>query len=155
MALCGRNERLRQRLASAGRGMALGWQPDMPGLMAAVAALVDNAGWQTCQEAFAAGVPVVTYRPIPGHGRDGARAAAGAGRVTFAEHQRDLVAALDELTVRGARRDRQVAAAAALFTADPIDAIMPRTAQREAQPRGRPGIRLPPQNRAEFRPSCR
>lgn len=53
--------------------MALGWQPDMPGLMAAVTALVDNAGGQTCQEAFAAGV-LVTYRPIPGHG-----------------HQRDLV----------------------------------------------------------------
>ncbi|MEE3921714.1 hypothetical protein V2I01_36055 [Micromonospora sp. BRA006-A] len=40
----------------------------MPALMRAVDVMVENAGGLTCQEALAAGLPVVTYRPIAGHG---------------------------------------------------------------------------------------
>ena len=62
--LCGHNRELRHLLRHA--GVALGWCDDMPELMAAAYALVDNAAGLTCREAMAAGVPVISYRPIPG-----------------------------------------------------------------------------------------
>ena len=48
--------------------------------MAAADALVDNAGGLMCWEAQAAGLPVILYRPLPGHGRFNARALESAGR---------------------------------------------------------------------------
>ncbi|MFC7648639.1 hypothetical protein ACFQX6_55480 [Streptosporangium lutulentum] len=80
----------------------------MPGLMAAAYALVDNAAGVTCREAMAAGVPVISYRPIPGHGRDGARAMALAGLSVYARDAGELLAALDRFG-RDEERDRQVA----------------------------------------------
>lgn len=68
VVLCGRNDELRDRLR-ADHEHVLGWVDDMPTLMRAVDVVVENAGGLTCQEALACGVPVVTYRPIPGHGR--------------------------------------------------------------------------------------
>ncbi|MBP2704033.1 hypothetical protein JOL79_09455 [Microbispora sp. RL4-1S] len=98
VVLCGGNERLRRRLRSAvGPGLALGWRDDVPGLLASAYALVDNAAGLTCKEAFAAGVPVISYRPIPGHGRDGALAMARAGLGRYARGPAELVEALDEL----------------------------------------------------------
>ena len=47
--------------------------------LAAADVLVENAGGLTAMEAFAAEVPVVSYRPIPGHGRDNVRAMVQAG----------------------------------------------------------------------------
>ncbi len=72
LVVCGRNERLRRRLSAKGVGHVLGWTDDMPGLMAAADALVENAGGLTCMEAFAAGLPVVSFRPIAGHGKQNA-----------------------------------------------------------------------------------
>ncbi|WP_107079689.1 glycosyltransferase, partial [Micromonospora sp. MH33] len=78
VVVCGRNEELYQRL-SAGDEHVFGWVDDMPTLMRAVDVVVENAGGLTCQEALACGVPVVTYRPIPGHGRANASVLARAG----------------------------------------------------------------------------
>ena len=97
VVLCGRNGRLRARIRQGGIGHALGWRDDMPGLMAGAYALVDNAAGQTCREAFACGLPVVSYRPIPGHGRDGAEAMARAGVSAFARSPAELVETLDLL----------------------------------------------------------
>ncbi|SBT40023.1 UDP-N-acetylglucosamine:LPS N-acetylglucosamine transferase [Micromonospora auratinigra] len=78
VVVCGHNEELRQRL-EAEHEHVLGWVDDMPTLMRAVDVVVENAGGLTCQEALACGVPVVTYRPIPGHGRANATILARTG----------------------------------------------------------------------------
>jgi UDP-N-acetylglucosamine:LPS N-acetylglucosamine transferase len=109
VVLCGRNRRLRARIRAAGAGHALGWRDDMPGLMSGAYALVDNAAGQTCREAFACGLPVVSYRPIPGHGRDGAEAMERAGLSALARSPAELLEMLDGLgneRVRMARARR-------------------------------------------------
>lgn len=124
VVLCGRNDRLRRELAALPGVIALGWVEDMPLLFAAACALVENGGGGlTCAEAFAAGLPVVTYRPLPGHGRAGARELAAAGLAALARNERELLSTLDVLSVPGERRNAQVAAAKGLFTADPAVAI--------------------------------
>jgi UDP-N-acetylglucosamine:LPS N-acetylglucosamine transferase len=135
IALCGRNEALRRRLdevidqcrlapgsGAAGsyvRGIALGWRDDMPAVMAAASALVDNAGGLTCMEAFAAGVPVVSFRPLPGHGRHGVRALADLGLATVAEDGPAMLTALEEVTTDGPARESRLRTAEALFTDAP------------------------------------
>ncbi|GAA2710591.1 galactosyldiacylglycerol synthase [Micromonospora olivasterospora] len=83
VVVCGRNDALRERLAPVA-GHVFGWVDDMPTLMRAVDLVVENAGGLTCQEALACGLPVVTYRPIPGHGRANARILAAAGLTRWA-----------------------------------------------------------------------
>lgn len=70
IAICGKNEVLRQRLDKLGIGTVMGWTDQMPGLLAAADVVVQNAGGLSALEAFASSVPVVSYRPIAGHGRD-------------------------------------------------------------------------------------
>lgn len=128
VVLCGRNERLRRRLARllerAGAGAALGWRDDLADLLAHAYALIDNAGGLTCREAFAAGVPVVTYRPIAGHGGDGARAMARAGVSVHARRRADLLRALDRLEPGLPGRAALTARAAALFTTAPAESLL-------------------------------
>ncbi|MBY8874157.1 glycosyltransferase [Micromonospora sp. PLK6-60] len=97
VVVCGRNEALRERLSRAHEHV-LGWVDDMPTLMRAVDVVVENAGGLTCQEALASGVPVVTYRPIAGHGRANAAVLARSGLTRWApsaHHLRRVLAALD------------------------------------------------------------
>lgn len=128
VVLCGRNERLRRRLGRllgrAGAGVALGWRDDLADLLASAYALVDNAGGLTCREAFAAGVPVVTYRPIAGHGRDGVLAMARAGVSAHARRRADLLRALDRLEPGLPGRAALTARAAALFTSAPAESLL-------------------------------
>ncbi|GII87919.1 hypothetical protein Ssi03_59090 [Sphaerisporangium siamense] len=133
VVLCAGNDALRRRLAVRGAGIALGWRDDLPELMAAAYALVDNAAGLTCEEAFAAGLPVVSYLPIAGHGRDGALAMARAGVSAHARRGADLLRALDDL---GDRRER----ALALFGSPPADSlIMPLPAPALSPPAPAPG----------------
>ncbi|MDT3400861.1 galactosyldiacylglycerol synthase, partial [Streptomyces sp. B1866] len=118
VALCGRDERLRRRLAAEPGAVALGWVDDVPGLMAAARALVDNAAGQTAVQALAAGLPVVGYRPIPGHGAAGVRRMAAEGLTDHAPDPGRLVASLDALTADGPVRERRIAVGRALFRAD-------------------------------------
>jgi processive 1,2-diacylglycerol beta-glucosyltransferase len=121
LAVCGRNERLRRRLSSRHRGWVFGWTDEMPILMAAADVLVENAGGLTCMEAFAAGLPVVSYRPIAGHGRGNAREMAAAG-VAARAHPSDLHSMLDAtLGFEGERRRR---AGRAMFAADAADEVV-------------------------------
>ncbi|TQS29241.1 MGDG synthase family glycosyltransferase [Microbispora sp. KK1-11] len=128
VVLCGRNERLRRRLGRllgrAGAGAALGWRDDLADLLASAYALVDNAGGLTCREAFAAGVPVVTYRPIAGHGRDGVLAMARAGVSVHARRRADLLRELDRLEPGLPGRAALTARAAALFTSAPAESLL-------------------------------
>jgi UDP-N-acetylglucosamine:LPS N-acetylglucosamine transferase len=95
LAVCGRNEHLQHRLTARGAGWVYGWTDQMPTLMAAADVLVENAGGLTCMEAFAAGLPVVSYRPIAGHGGGNAREMQAAGVAAFARPG-ELHRALDD-----------------------------------------------------------
>ncbi|QGV82081.1 MGDG synthase family glycosyltransferase [Streptomyces ficellus] len=116
--LCGRDERLRRRAGRLPGVRALGWTDDVPGLMASARVLVDNAAGQTAVQALAAGLPVVGYRPIAGHGAVGVRRMAAEGLTAYAADLPALLAAVDELAHPGAARDRRTAAGAAVFRAD-------------------------------------
>src|SRR5262249_42632248 len=80
---CGHNDALRPRVMRAGFGHPIGWVTDMPGLVRACDVVVQNAGGLTSLEALATGVPVLTYRCLPGHGRTNAVALQGAGWVPW------------------------------------------------------------------------
>jgi processive 1,2-diacylglycerol beta-glucosyltransferase len=147
VTVCGQDERLRRRLEAQGLGRVLGWTDRMPEIMAAADVLVENAGGLTSLEANACGVPVVSYRPIPGHGRDNVGSMRRAGVTTVPADDAELVAAVDRLARPGPERSAQLAAAAAMFAADPVDAILELVAREPApsQPsRSDPTLRWTP-----------
>jgi UDP-N-acetylglucosamine:LPS N-acetylglucosamine transferase len=123
VVVCGRDERLRQAvstLAGSGPGhsVVLGWTDDMPALMSACDALVENAGGLTSFEAMRAGLPVVSFQPIAGHGRENTARMDAAGVSRLATSPEVLIEALAVLTVPGAARADQIAAGRALFRSD-------------------------------------
>ncbi|GAA3826040.1 MGDG synthase family glycosyltransferase [Streptomyces chiangmaiensis] len=118
VVLCGRNERLQGSLTAVPGALALGWVADMAGLMHAAGALVDNAAGQTAVQALAAGLPVVGYRPLPGHGAEGVRRMAALGIADLAADETDLLASLDRLTTVGPDRRCRVAHGRSLFKGD-------------------------------------
>lgn len=122
VVLCGRNERLRRDLLRFPGTVALGWVDDMPGLMGACDVLIDNAAGQTALQALAAGLPVVGYQPIPGHGAEGVRRMAGLGLSDYADGPGQLLRTLQAVCVPGPHRDRRIATGRALFT-DNADGI--------------------------------
>jgi UDP-N-acetylglucosamine:LPS N-acetylglucosamine transferase len=122
VVVCGRNEPLRRRLTRAGVAHVLGWVDDMPTLMHAVDVLVENAGGLMALEGMACGLPVLTYRPIPGHGRLSAAALTSAGISVWVTGRAALGPALTDLmTGPGGRRQR--AAARVLFETDAAQPI--------------------------------
>lgn len=96
VVVCGRSEALYRRLRRS-PWPVFGWVDDMPALMRAADVLVENAGGQTCQEALAAGLPVITYRPIAGHGRANAAIMARSQLTRWVLSAEQLPAALDAL----------------------------------------------------------
>ena len=127
VVLCGRDERLRTRLMRVEGTTALGWVGDMPGLLAASDALLDNAAGQTALQALAVGVPVIGWRPIPGHGIAGVRRMAELGLSDYAANEQELVRALGRLVPDGPERRSRVANGRALLDADvvaPLEAMV-------------------------------
>jgi UDP-N-acetylglucosamine:LPS N-acetylglucosamine transferase len=119
VVVCGRNDRLRARIETTGVAVALGWVSDMPALMRCVDVLVENAGGLTSLEAMAAGLPVMSYRPIAGHGRANAEVLAAAGVASYVRSPRTLAATLLDLTDGQRGRDQRVRARAQ-FALDPV-----------------------------------
>jgi UDP-N-acetylglucosamine:LPS N-acetylglucosamine transferase len=113
VVVCGRNEALAERLRAQGVEHVFGWVDDMPGLMAAADVMVQNAGAASTLEAFASGLPVATYRCLPGHGRANAEVLDDAGLAVWVREPGDLAGVLLELT-SGLRGLRQRTAALAL-----------------------------------------
>lgn len=74
VVLCGTNRRMLEAVRRHPDLIGLGWVGDMPHLLAAVDVVVQNAGGMTSLEARAAGVPMITYRCIAGHGETNAAA---------------------------------------------------------------------------------
>lgn len=131
VTVCAKDEKLKLALEERGLGTVIGWTDDMPALMAACDAMVENAGGLTANEAFAVGLPVVTFLPIAGHGKDNAEGMAGVGVTRYARSEAELDAALSTLTARGPERDAQVARARALFAGDAKEDVLDLAAQRE------------------------
>jgi processive 1,2-diacylglycerol beta-glucosyltransferase len=124
VTVCGRDEKLRSSLVEeALGGTVLGWTDEMPALMAACDALVENAGGLTAMEAFAAGIPVVTFHPIAGHGKENAKTMATSGVSRYAHNDAELAEALDEATTPGPARDELIKAGRGLFAGDPTDHV--------------------------------
>ncbi|MEV8568280.1 UDP-N-acetylglucosamine--N-acetylglucosamine transferase [Streptomyces sp. NPDC051322] len=97
VVVCGRNEALAETLRRNGLRHVYGWVDDMPALMAATDVLVQNAGGLTSLEAFASGLPVASYRCIPGHGQTNAAALQEAGLAGWIRGPGELVPVLTEL----------------------------------------------------------
>ncbi|HWR47629.1 MAG TPA: glycosyltransferase, partial [Pseudonocardiaceae bacterium] len=100
VVLCGRNDRLRKQLSTQSGVVALGWRDDVPELMAAADVLVHNAGGLSLTEALTAGLPAVTYRPIPGHGIANSEVLAEAGLAPWPRDEAGLVAAIRQQSLR-------------------------------------------------------
>jgi UDP-N-acetylglucosamine:LPS N-acetylglucosamine transferase len=115
VVVCGRNRALAERLRADGVGYVHGWTDDMPGLMQACDVLVQNAGGLTSLEALASGLPVASYRCIPGHGQTNAAALDEAGLAVWIREADDLGPVLGEL-LDGPRGRTQRAAGLALHT---------------------------------------
>jgi processive 1,2-diacylglycerol beta-glucosyltransferase len=118
VVVTGHNASLKRRLETdeqLGRAVVFGFTDLMPGLMAACDALVANAGGLTCLEAFAAGLPVVMFEPLPGHGEDNSRHMERAGMVTGTATARELCDLLADAAFWSLRAPATAAAAAELF----------------------------------------
>jgi processive 1,2-diacylglycerol beta-glucosyltransferase len=100
VVLCGRNDTLRRRLTGPGV-VALGWRDDVHRLVQAADVLVQNAGGMSFTEALVAGLPAVSYRPIPGHGRANAAVLHDAGLAPWARDRAELARHLHAQAARG------------------------------------------------------
>jgi UDP-N-acetylglucosamine:LPS N-acetylglucosamine transferase len=114
--ICGRNEALRQRVEAHPGGLALGWTDKMAELLAASDVVIQNAGGLTALEAFASGVPVVSYKPIAGHGRDNTRRMQLSGVTLFARDRHELINVVRQAVERSSSL---TSAALGLFDANP------------------------------------
>ncbi len=122
VVVCGRNVALYRRLRRKRMGYVFGWVDDMPALLQAADVLVENAGGLTALEAMACGLPVATYRPIPGHGKANAATMAKAGVATWVRRRAALGPVLAELA-SGPTGRRQRAMGLSLFQADPARVV--------------------------------
>jgi len=118
VVVCGRNDALVQRLRRLGIEHAHGWVADMPDLMRAADVLVQNAGGLTSLEAFASGLPVASYRCIPGHGQTNAAALEQAGLAAWIRRPDELAPVLRAL-MAGPLGSRQRRLGLALYTTGP------------------------------------
>jgi UDP-N-acetylglucosamine:LPS N-acetylglucosamine transferase len=144
VVVCGRNEALAEQLRADGIEHVHGWVDDMPGLMHAADVLVQNAGGLTSLEAFAAGLPVASYRCIPGHGLTNAAALDAAGVAAWIRDPDRLKDVLVDLA-EGPRGLLQREAGRALFAAPgagPADEIA-RACRTTTPPPNPPGRGLP------------
>ncbi|MCZ0985511.1 hypothetical protein O1M54_07340 [Streptomyces diastatochromogenes] len=133
--MCGRNKSLVEKLRGDGIQHTFGWVDDMPGLMHACDVLVQNAGGLTSLEAFAAGLPVASYRCIPGHGQTNADALDEAGLAAWIRDPADLGPVLAEL-LRGPRGRAQRAVGLDLhrLAPGPVTSIAAKTPAPDVKP---------------------
>ena len=129
VVVCGRDDRLHRLMSErAARcphpSVILGWTDQMPALMAACDALVENAGGLTSLEAMRVGLPVVSFDPIAGHGKENTSAMDAVGVARLATDAGALATILAEVTAAGPARDRQVERASAMFRQVPAGAVV-------------------------------
>jgi UDP-N-acetylglucosamine:LPS N-acetylglucosamine transferase len=71
--LCGHNTKLISQIAKLPNCKAIPWTDDILSYFQTADLVIQNAGGASAYEALATGTPVVTYRPLPGHGKDNAK----------------------------------------------------------------------------------
>ncbi|PWJ47473.1 UDP-N-acetylglucosamine:LPS N-acetylglucosamine transferase [Quadrisphaera granulorum] len=134
LVLCGRNVALQRDVAAVPGAVALGWRSDVHELMQLADVLVHNAGGLAVTEALVAGLPAVTYRSIPGHGRANAAVLAERAGVPWPTSPGQLADALRAQHARGRLpSDWPDAAQAVLRLAcatAPQAAVLPRSSSR-------------------------
>ena len=94
VVVCGSNAALLRRLEKLPGVRALGWVDDMAELMHACNLVIQNAGGLTSLEARQSGLPVLTYRSLPGHGLTNSLALESAGWTLWAREPAELVPTL-------------------------------------------------------------
>ncbi len=108
VVVAGRNTALRERLERLdpppGRLQVLGWVDDMAALTAAADVVVTNAAGASALEALACARPLLTFRPIAGHGRANAALLERAGVAPVCRTGAALAAALRQLDLPAAAR---------------------------------------------------
>jgi UDP-N-acetylglucosamine:LPS N-acetylglucosamine transferase len=145
VVVCGRDAHLLTRVRALaesypGDAVVLGWTDEMPKLMAACDALVENAGGLTSLEAMKAGLPVVSFHPIAGHGKENAARMAEAGVSLFARDPDELRTALDAVTTPGPPRDAQIGRAQAMFQSHAADLVASASAAPALHPVRQPAL---------------
>ena len=97
--ICASNSRLYRRLRRrAGPAVeVLGWVDDVARLMQEADVVVENAGGLMAVEAMALDKPVVSFAPIPGHGRENVAAMAAAGIALLPDTAAELVGAIHDV----------------------------------------------------------
>jgi UDP-N-acetylglucosamine:LPS N-acetylglucosamine transferase len=124
LVVTGRNESLRRRLQSLGHVDVYGWVDDMARLMVAADVVVENAGGLMAMEAMAVGTPVVSYEPIPGHGRENVARMDETGVSRFARSEEELLDILGRLCTDEPYRRRLTATAERMFRSDLSDHVL-------------------------------
>ncbi|MFF4500429.1 glycosyltransferase [Streptomyces sp. NPDC001401] len=148
VVVCGRNQALADQLRADGIEHVHGWTEDMPCLMHACDILVQNAGGLTSLEALACGLPVASYRCIPGHGQTNAAALEEAGLAVWIREAGQLGPTLAEL-LDGTRGQAQREAGLALHQCrpGPAEAIAAAAAHRPPAASARARVRRPARRR--------
>ncbi|HET9076690.1 MAG TPA: glycosyltransferase, partial [Acidimicrobiales bacterium] len=123
LVVTGSNTSLQRRLQAAGCGDVFGWVDDMAALMIAADVMVENAGGLMAMEAMAVGTPVVSFGPIPGHGRENVIRMDAAGVSRYATSEAHLLDLLDRVVTDEAYRKRLTATADGMFRADIADRV--------------------------------
>lgn len=114
LVLCGRNRQLQRRLQQVRGAVVLGWRDDVHDLMQICDLLVHNAGGLSFTEALVAGLPAISYRCIPGHGRANAALLEAAGLAPWPQEPDALQAAVSDVLRRERRRPH---------LSDPVDTL--------------------------------
>lgn len=123
LVVTGNNEALRRRLETAGCGQVFGWVEDMSQLMVAADVVVENAGGLMAMEAMSVGTPVVSFGPIPGHGRENVMRMDEVGVSRYARSKEELLKVLGRVTGDEPYRSHLTSTASALFRADIADSV--------------------------------
>ncbi|MEU1687784.1 glycosyltransferase [Micromonospora sp. NPDC005707] len=123
VVVCGHNDLLRRRLSRSGDAIALGWIDTMPELLRAADVVVHNAGGLSSVEAMASGVPLISYRCLPGHGAANAAVLATANLSPWPHTPHELAAELSLALDGSAILRQQAALATATASADAAEVI--------------------------------
>lgn len=140
VAVCGRNEELRERLAAWGcppdRLLVLGWTNEMPSYMVASDIVVTNAGGVTALEALSCGRVVVMFAPIAAHGRANAALMADCGLALLCRGSDDLarevLRLVEESQIRARLENAALAHARARTREEDLCAVAALGARRSA-----------------------
>ncbi|HWG73507.1 MAG TPA: glycosyltransferase, partial [Acidimicrobiales bacterium] len=136
VAICGRNRRLQQSLASlvndaGGRLVVKGFVADMADWLRCADAVVTKAGPGTIAEATCCGAPLVITTHLPGQERGNTELVVGAGAARHAPGSKDLLSIIGELRRQPAALEAMRQASASLgrpAAGDEIAAMVARIA---------------------------